>query len=256
MPYKSNRVLVLKAYIAARSRAYNVCRIIVRMRKNVKMFSWRLRDLRRKIPLSQRAQGLVETALLFPVLLIMLSGLLEFGFILNEYLAMQDAARNAARFSADGLFYARDNDYNCNRTRDFYRQTACLVNQELAQERPEISLDLGNGHDDIVVSGFSLTQGVGVTARHPFGSGEAGWSHSQDLTGARNQSSTFSSAQISARLDPIAPSTGIVVVELFYDYEHKLNLPWITAFVPNPLLLHNYAIMPLVSAEPTATPIP
>jgi Flp pilus assembly protein TadG len=40
-------------------------------------------------------------------LLIVLSGLVEFGFMLNEYLALQDAARNAARFASDGLYYAQ-----------------------------------------------------------------------------------------------------------------------------------------------------
>jgi hypothetical protein len=193
---------------------------------------------------------------MFPVLLIVLSGLIEFGFMLNEYLALQDAARNAARFSSDGLYYARDGDYNCSTTRDFYRQTACLVNQELAQERPEIALDLGNGHDDIVISGFSVTQGVGVTARHPGTEAEAGWSEALDARTVRNQSSRLSIAAVNARLNGSAPSTGFISVEIFYDYDQKLNLPWITAFLSDPVLLHNYALMPLVSAEPTPTPIP
>ncbi len=202
-------------------------------------------------------QGLVESAIFFPVLLIILSGMVEFGFLLNEYMAMQDAARNAARFASDGLFTAED-DYDCSTTRDFYRQTACLVNQELAQERPEISLNLGNGHDDIVISGFSITQGVGLTSRHPGEFGEAGWSEALDKCEGctRNQSSRFSSSDINDRLETDAPSTGVVAVEIFYDYEHKLKLPWITAFISDPLLLHNYTIMPLVSAEPTPTPIP
>lgn len=201
-------------------------------------------------------QGLVETALLFPVLLIVLSGLVEFGFMLNEYLALQDAARNAARFASDGLYFARDSIQNCTTTRDFYRQTACLVNQELAQERPEIALDLGNTHDDIIISGFSVTQSVGVTARHPGSAGSSGWSEAQDSTGTRNQNSRLSTSEINSRLSAGAPSTGLVSVEIFYDYDQKLNLPWITAFLSDPILLHNYAIMPLVSAEPTPTPIP
>ena len=59
-----------------------------------------------------KGQGLIETALIIPVLLIVLSGLLEFGFLLNDYLAMQDAARNAARFASDGLYYASDSNKN------------------------------------------------------------------------------------------------------------------------------------------------
>jgi hypothetical protein len=226
-----------------------------------------------------RGQGLVETALLVPVLLMVLSGLVEFGFFLNDYLALQDAARNAARFSADGQYNFRDSIHSCNSgsgTRDFYRQTACLVNQELAQERPEITLDLGTGVDDIVISVFSIAQdyctappsfppvqalppGSGVScvsARHPSEAGEAGWSAAQDATGTRNQSSRFSSAEIDSRLSNMAPSTGLVIVELTYTYDQKLKLPWITAFISDPVVLHNYALMPLVSAEPTPTPVP
>ena len=207
------------------------------------------------------------------------TGLTEFGFLLNDYLALQDAARNAARFAADGMYNFRDNNHSCaagSGTRDFYRQAACLVNQELTQERPEITLDLGTGLDDIVISGFSVAQdycqspasyppvarippnpGAScVTMRHPGEYGEAGWSEALDSTGVRNQSSRIPISEVNDRLNTTAPSTGFVSVELFYTYEQKLKLPWITVFLADPILLHNYALMPLVSAEPTPTPIP
>jgi hypothetical protein len=200
-----------------------------------------------------RGQALVETALLLPVLLIVLSGLIEFGFMLNEYLALQDAARNAARFASDGLYFQRDRVLSCDSTLDFYRQAACLANQELAQERPEIHINLGNGQDDIIISSFSVTQGAGVSARHP---STVGWSEAEDATGARNQSTKLDIPVVNSRLNGNAPSTGLVSVEIFHNYDQKLKLPWITAFISDPILLHNYAIMPLVSAEPTPTPIP
>jgi hypothetical protein len=202
----------------------------------------------------------VETALLFPVLLIVLSGLVEFGFLLNEYMALQDAARNAARFAADGLFYQVDVDHNCATTRDFDRQTSCLVNQELAQERPLVKVEVANGHDDVLISAFSIVSSSGggsVSARHPAAMGESGWSMALDTVGwkKRNQVSRFPTSAVEARLLGGAPSTGMVLVEIFYDYNQKLKLPWITAFVPDPYNLHAYAFMPLVSAEPTSTPM-
>jgi TadE-like protein len=234
---------------------------------------------RKQVTRFTRGQGLVETAILLPLLLMVVSGLTEFGFLLNDYLALQDAARNAARFAADGMYNFRDGNMSCaagTGTRDFYRQTACLVNQELEQERPEIFIDLGSGEDDIIISAFSVAQdycrtpvsyppvprippnpGVScVTVRHPTADGEAGWSESVDATGARNQSSRIPTMEINTRLVNAAPSTGFVSVELFYTYEQKLKLPWITVFLDDPILLHNYALMPLVSAEPTPTPIP
>ena len=161
-------------------------------------------------PSKSRGQSMVELALLFPVLLILLSGLIEFGFILNEYLSLMDAARNAARFAADGLYYEHDNtstiigdmdqysivcvgdpnDSSVIPTQHFYRQTACLVNQELRQEAPTIALN-NNGTEldgddyldplegnDIIISAFSFTEGVGITNRHP---DNDGWSYAEDL---------------------------------------------------------------------------
>jgi hypothetical protein len=215
-----------------------------------------------KIPSGRRGQGLIETALLLPVLLVVLSGLLEFGFLLNAYLAIQDAARNAARFAADSQYDAdpADTVKTCNSyVINFYRQTACLVNLELAQERPEIALNFGNSIDDVLISAVSLrsspTMTATVGARFP---GADGWSMAQNTPGyaTRNQNTRITSADINARLNNNAPSTGIVLVEVFYSYEHKLGLPWITPFVPNPTTLHTYAVMPLSSVEPTSTPMP
>ena len=214
-----------------------------------------------------RGQGIVELALLFPVLLILLSGLIEFGFMLNVYLTLMDSARNAARFASDGQYNVGDNDRNCATTTHFYRQTACLVNQELRMEVPVISMNDNGTPDDkrddyldpadnneIVISAFSFTENVGITARHP---DSDGWSYAIDLDFTPAYTTAFTTADVNNSLIDIdAPSTGYVLVEIFYNYHHQLGLPWITAFVDNPLVLHAYAFMPLPSAEPTPTPIP
>ncbi len=213
-------------------------------------------------------QGLVETALFFPILLIVLSGLVEMGFMLNDYMVIQDAARNAARYGADNDYRSHDDinsdtDPNyCNNTLDFFRQLGCVVNQELAHERPDVKIIL-NREDDVIISVFSVV-GYGdlnptatVTERYPIEYGEEGWSEALDysLYGIRNQVSKFTSAEISAKLSDSAPSTGYLLVEVYYHYPQKLKLPWLAPFLPDPVELHTYAIMPLSSAEPTPTTI-
>ncbi len=193
----------------------------------------------------RRGQSLMETALVFPILLIIFSGLVEIGFWLANYLAVVDAARNAARFSSDGFYYVRDSDTNCTTTHDFFRQAACDVLTELAQERPEVHLDASQ--DDIVVSAVSVLQGHGVTARFP---DENGWSYYGNFT------SRLSNSDINGLIDTSAPNTGLVIVEIFFHYHQHLKLPWIQVFVPDPMLVYSYAVMPLVSAEPTPTPSP
>lgn len=222
---------------------------------------------------SARGQGLIETAILLPVLLVILSGLLEFGFLLNQYMALQDTARNSSRYGSDLLYTSRDNVTNCvpttpggaDSTKDFYRQIACVVDREIKQERPDLAFDYTNGHDDIIISVFSVISGTvanpvapQVTARFPAEYGEQGWSGGLDFDayGVRNQVSKFSTAEVNSRLHGGAPNTGFLLVEVFYDYHQVLKLPWITAFLSDPVTLHAYAFMPLVSAEPTTTPLP
>jgi hypothetical protein len=47
-------------------------------------------------------QSLVELALFFPILLIILSGVIEFGFAFNHYINLIEATREGARYAVDG----------------------------------------------------------------------------------------------------------------------------------------------------------
>ncbi|MFS0689339.1 TadE family protein [Sporosarcina sp. 179-K 8C2 HS] len=51
---------------------------------------------------SQRGQALVETALILPILLILLFGLTDLGRVFHAYLTLDHAGREAARVAAVG----------------------------------------------------------------------------------------------------------------------------------------------------------
>ncbi len=53
---------------------------------------------------------------------------------------------------------------------------------------------------------------------------------------------------------PVNSNRGFVAVEVFYCHTQVLALPVLTIFVPNPLMIHAYTIMPLPAAAPTPTP--
>ncbi len=184
---------------------------------------------------------MVEFLIMLPILLIMISGVVEFGFLLNNYLDLIDAARDGARFASNVDPLATDNGGDCSTSTYFYTLVPCVVTLGL---EPEITLD--PARDDIVISAFSVASGV-VTARFP---DSDGWSlygrHVSELT----------SAEVQGMLDPAAPNTGVVLVEIFWNYDMILALPWITAFVNDPVLLHAYTIMPNTYVEPTRTPSP
>jgi hypothetical protein len=210
-------------------------------------------------------QSLVEFTVLLPVLLIMISGLVEFGIALNYYLDLIDAAREAARFAADADPIRDPNPpYGyLDPNPAFYTNIQTLAMQSLRAasdnriDWPKMQVMYGASwcdyvNGDIVISAFgTLNQSPNpaiVDKRFPIAMGDSG------VSMCNHYSSKITSAQIQAQLDPAAPTGGLVLVEVFYDYNQVLALPWITAFVPNPIHLHAYTIMPNANVEPTPTP--
>jgi Flp pilus assembly protein TadG len=49
---------------------------------------------------SEKGQSLVETALILPILLLLLFGIVDFGRLLHAYLTIDHAGREAARFAS------------------------------------------------------------------------------------------------------------------------------------------------------------
>ncbi len=191
-------------------------------------------------------QSLVEFTVLLPILIMMLSGLIEFGFLLNQYLDLVDAAREAARFAADDDPLIRGGASDGDTDPTFY---------QLAQKMTLDSINIGSGgqitldtanNDDIVISTFSVLNGF-VDRRFPEGS-PMGSSY------AGNQTSKFTDVMINSMLHPTAPNAGIVLIEIYYEYHMVLGLPWIKMFVPDPIMLHAYSMMPNSASEPTPTP--
>lgn len=217
-----------------------------------------------------RGQSLVEIAIALPVLLILLSGMVELGFMLNYYLSLLDSTREAARLGSnwdpfedgykigDCTCYppicpdedpADSADADCDRNK-LYEGTAATVLyslQPVNEQDTSRKIVLDSASDDVVVSVFSV-DGTHVVRFPSSMGGEYHWFN--------NQPSAFSDAEIISRLIGTAPPTGILLVEIYYAYHQVLALPWITIVIPNPTMLHAYTMMPLSAAEPTPIPQP
>ena len=50
----------------------------------------------------EKGQSLVETALVLPILLLILTGIIDFGFLFNNYLIVSNASREGARSAVVG----------------------------------------------------------------------------------------------------------------------------------------------------------
>jgi hypothetical protein len=223
------------------------------MQKAVKRFLFIFQN---KSPRKSRAQSLVEVAVAFPVLIMLLSGVIEFGFILNYYLSLLDATRESARYwSGDDPFLPGTK----NPDEDFYKETALMVQKlldpSLTYANPadykgrRIILD--PAVDDVIISVYGAKGGT-IT----FWRGSAYHLFPTPGHSTGNYPSLFESPGYSAKkaIEDTrvsgAPNAGILMVEVHYNYHHVLSLPWLTMWLPNPLHLQAYSIMPMRSAEP------
>jgi Flp pilus assembly protein TadG len=239
-----------------------------------------------------RGQSYVELALVIPVLLIMLLGLVEVSFYIANYLNALDLTREAARFaSLRDPFDGKDSDTyvvpsyansTCQDTDpskvDFYYSTAC----NFSSPPPAGGDCTGNNFcgglnsyvpfnpttDDIVISVFTVTGAV--TNRWPNTNGRTWWSYSQDKLGktvgnwqtdcsgtkVRDQPYYTQTVVNDAMNSGSVPTKGFVAVEYYYCYQQVLGLPLLTNFIPNPLRVHVYTLMPNPAAQPTDTPVP
>jgi hypothetical protein len=108
---------------------------------------------------------------------------------------------------------------------------------------PTDPADCSTVNGDIVVSGLAFVNNS-ILIRLP-----------NDNVGASNcplngYQTKLSDADINAKMDVTSiDNSGAVMVEIYYEYEMVLGLPWITAFVPDPVVLHSYTIMPNTYAE-------
>jgi hypothetical protein len=215
----------------------------------------------------ERGQSMVEMALAFPILLLILAGTLEVGKYFNDYLTILDATREAARYAANSdPAQALEPSVSCDD--NFYHQAACLARQNISG----ISFD--PLADDIVVSAMSVDGNGKIIARFPRAcsdpvppsflpntcdalvtSNEEGWSYCEHITksGCKATASRFSNAAIEAMLSqsPNSPGTGLVIVEIYRLHRQFLGLiPPGLAFLPQEIVMYAYTTMPLPPAAP------
>jgi hypothetical protein len=190
---------------------------------------------RSKTNKNESGQSFVELALVVVFLMIFVAGVVEFGFMLNNYLNLVDASREAVRYSSDFDPFIIDPVTGTKSVdENFYVQTFNLTEDVLAPVVLDSTKD-----DDVVISFFSV--GSGVYVRYP---DDQGWS------ALHNQVSKLTNAEIQSRLDGSAPPTGVLLIEIFYHYPQVLKLPVFTIFVQDPMPVYVYSIMPLSAAEP------
>jgi hypothetical protein len=243
--------------------------------------------------LKSRGQAYVELALVLPVLIIMILGLVEITFYVARYLDILDLTREAARFASvrDPFTVNAIANADCSNADPthfhFYYYTACIFSPPATSTNcTDIRFCNGlnsyfvfdHATDDVVITVFTVTDHIVSNSwPQPDGNSTNGveglgyWAYSDNDSDAAHNSNWkkdcsgntvltqpyYTAARINT--EGISTSTnnkGFVGVELYYCYRQVLGIGLFTVFVPDPLRIHVYTLMPIPAAQPTATPIP
>lgn len=222
-----------------------------------KVFSiFRKKELRQPAKVRKsNGQSLVEFGLLLPILLMLFTGMVEFGFMLNSYLSLLDATRQAARLCSNGNPFQLDPITNTivdNVAFSPYCAQAVVDSLAPPSDPNARQMVMDQTRDDVVISVLRVnvdtaTDTISLIERFPegslffsyYGNHNSGYTDT-DIEEFMTQNST------------VPVETGILIVEVFFGYEGVLKLPWVEAFMSDadPVMLHASTIMPLVAAKP------
>ena len=204
--------------------------------------------LRKRNARKTRGQSMVEIAIALPLLLLLFSGMVELGFILNTYLSLLDATRASARFYSNLDPFGPDVDETLNRPAPdwFFIDSSSMVRVFMDPSLVDINyqgrrLILDPALDDVIITVYGANNAnntiVTTGPYHVYG----------------HATSAFTGADIQSKMITGSPNAGILVVEVVYSYEQIMGLPW-TAFWGDHIMLRAHTLMPLNAAEPAAGP--
>lgn len=215
-----------------------------------------------------RAQSMIEFALLLPILIILLLIMVELGFVLNTYLSLLDATRQAARVYSDKQPFndpvppatvATDNLV-------FYSGASDLLIETLDSNSYQIQFDQSAGSpDNVLVSvigvdvDLTLNPDPITIIRHPDASQYWALNPASVIAG---YTSKYADDQVIKDIMQKGGSTpvtaGLLIIEVYYGYEGTLQIPGISTFGTligfatdaNPMVLYATSVMPLSAAKP------
>ncbi len=234
----------------------------------------------------QKAQSFVELAIVLPVLLLILLGLVEIAFFIARYLDVMDLTREAARAASlrdpqvQQAYTYTNGAYQCNRTLpySFYYTSACVFAPPEGSAacsadpkfcgglNPLIYVD--HTVDDVLIEVFTVKGHTVVDKVNPPAGYWALSDHDSDLSHNDNWKKDckgnllsptpqpyYTAAKVESELISTSPmNKGFVGVEFYYCYHQVLAIPFANLFVSDPARVHAYTIMPLPMAVPTPTP--
>jgi hypothetical protein len=195
----------------------------------------------------QKGQSLVETALVAPILLLMFLGVIEVGWALRNFVAVQNANREAARFAARGRYL----DFSQISADDI--GYAYVVQHELDSLSGQVPLDVSGGtpNGTIIVSHVLVDTGAcgsgteddliltPATSGYGFFQAVYGLPQASQVDFAAlgqemaAENETFNCDLAERNPGAIPSVNSAIVVETYYAHPLLVGTPILTTFLPN-----------------------
>jgi TadE-like protein. len=218
-----------------------------------------------------RGQSYVELALVLLILAFMLTGVVEYGMLLNNYLKVLDGTREGARLASQMVAFDLKTQVS---DEEFYVITASKTISAMTT----INLN-GNTGDDIIISVFSVAGTSSIRYPQGYTNGWSLCSHFLEITTSPKleadmnifltpkqytifkndwgactlKTSKFSTDKVDSSMGTSTFNSGIVLVEIYYNYPQMLKMP-IFEQMGDPIPVYTYSMMPMGSAMPTPVP--
>jgi Flp pilus assembly protein TadG len=185
-------------------------------------------------PDRQRGQGIVELAIITPLLLLLLLGMVEVGAVLRTYLVLSAANREAARFAARGRF-----------------ETDAVANLAIDSMADQLPIET-SGPDvnvSIIVTTISIHQDPAIDPEWEGPTVVTGTVGSSRVDPAvlsvqlKDQNDNFNATLEAAHPDAERSGNKVVIVEIIYQHKQLLNAPIIAQILPNPIPLYTQTMM-------------
>jgi hypothetical protein len=161
---------------------------------------------------NQRGQSMIETALMFPILLLLFAGMIEVVFICRSYLVMLDSSYQGAHLGSTGLFS------------DAAIYT--LVTQDLSPRYNNSNLI------DVIITRATLNGGTSITINPGY---------PKNMKGS-GRATTLTPAILMGRLRSGDLSGRLIAVEVVYDHPLLFDFSFTRSIIPNPFPLVAYTI--------------
>lgn len=205
----------------------------------------------------KKGQSLVETALIVPILCIMLIGVFEVGWALRSYLILLNASREGARFAVRDVYVDFDSsspDWERVKNQTInsiagtmpvdFNETGTLVVSYLEVNAGEFP-DSGNCTDTYTMTIRSPLTEFGLVG--VFGEPKVSKFDYAELGEKIALENRAANCELIAR-GGIPSVDGLVIVEIFYDHPQLIKFPFLSNKLTDPIRLHAYTIMRNIKA--------